>query len=108
MHQQRQNKPDSEKGDGGKQQQQRSQVNSKRQEVQAEVEEITSNYPDATADYEAFINENIDTWKSEIEEIKNQYGSGNNDGSRKMKFFENMSDPVWLIVWDPDKPFLRR
>lgn len=106
--QHRQSGSDTIKGNQQKQQRHQHQAKGQRDKVHAEVEKIIANYPDASADYAVFIYKNKDTWVAEIEALRKQYGVGDSSGNRKMRFFDHMSDPVWLLVWNPEKPLLRR
>jgi hypothetical protein len=89
------------------------QRNEKREAIHAEVELIANAYPESVAKYQSYIEEKSPVWKSDLEKIRDKYQSKQGKSkkekaARGQKFFERMSDPVWLLLWDAEKPLMGR
>lgn len=79
-----------------------------RSEMQGKIKKITDAHPKLNDSYKKFIDNNMQTWVTDIKAIhdKNNIEPMRNKNNKTGLdiFFERVSNPDWLLLWDPLNP----
>lgn len=81
--------------------------------VKEELTQISDAHPKAVNNYQQFIESNKEHWFNDLDEILKENGVDREDAKQRNagphgKMIDRLSDPVWLMLWNPEDPIIRK
>jgi hypothetical protein len=97
----------------GRREYERQQIRTRAKEMHDEVDKIIEKYPDAVGLYKEYIENNKERWQKGLGAISDKYNldylrSSERGQEKHDRMFERLSDPAWLLIWDPEQKIFRR